>query len=284
MAEYKIKDIEVLTGVKAHTLRIWEKRYGILVPERTESKIRTYSEEDLMYLLNISILNQNGLKISKIAELTPTEIKQRVEKVSFSQETESAVLSLLVNALIDFDELLFKRVLQAVINKEGLRVGYLNYILPFLDRIGVMWLLGTISAPQEHFISHLIREIIIIETSKQEVTAKDEGHMVLFCREGDWHELSLLFYNYLLREKGHNTLYLGQSLPIDGLSEIGNKIKVKAFVCSLIAMMDEKSTHEFLRFVNQTDCPVYIGGSQSKQILKNHHKNTFLMDVMELFV
>jgi DNA-binding transcriptional MerR regulator len=284
MAEYKIKDIEVLTGVKAHTIRIWEKRYGILVPERTESKIRTYSEEDLTHLLNISILNQNGLKISKIAELSPNEIKRKVQEVSFSQESESAVLSLLINSLIDYDEALFKRVLSSVILKEGVKSGYLNYVIPFLDRIGIMWLIGTIMPTQEHFISNLIRDLLILETQKLTVPESTAKTFVLFCGPGDWHEISLLFYNYLLREKGERTLYLGQNLPINGLAELADKMDVHAFVASLIAPLDEKNTSEFLSFVEQINTPVYVGGAQSIQLLKQNPNKTSMRDVKKLFM
>lgn len=283
MGDYKIKDVEVLTGVKAHTIRIWEKRYGILVPERTVSKIRTYSEEDLVFLLSISILNQNGLKISKIAQLSHQELKDEVRKISFSKETESAVLSLLISALIDFDETLFKRVLNSVINKEGLRSAYFNYILPFLDRIGIMWLVGTITPAQEHFISNLIRETIIIETHKLPEPKKDSNY-VLFCREGDWHEFSLLFYNYLLREKGNRTFYLGQNLPLDALTGITNKIKVEAYVASLIAPIDEKTTADLIRFSELVEQPFYIGGAQSLPLLKNTTSSKYFKDAKELFV
>jgi DNA-binding transcriptional MerR regulator len=283
MAEYKIKDVEVLTGIKAHTIRIWEKRYGILIPDRTASKIRTYSESDLVHLLNISILNQNGIKISKISKLSFDEVKEEVKKINFSSGSESAVLSLLIGALIDFDEPLFKRVFMSVINKEGLKSGYFNYILPFLDRIGIMWLVGTITPPQEHFISNLIREIIIVETSKLPESKKERGY-VLFCREGDWHELSLLFYNYLLREKGEKTYYLGQNLPLQELSASSNKIQVEAFVSSLIAPLNEKSTEDFILCAQSLKQSFYIGGAQSKSLFDLPQAKTIFKDVKELFV
>ncbi len=269
MAEYKIKDVEALTGIKAHTIRIWEKRYGILVPERTVSKIRTYSEADLTHLLNISILNQNGIKISQIAQMSSTELKEKVRAVSLSKESESAVLSLLIGGLIEFDAGLIRRILQSIILKEGVRACYLNYILPFLDRIGVMWLVGSITPAQEHFVSNLIREMLIVKTSKLVLPIPSEKTYVLFCREGDWHELSLLFYNYLLIEKGHQTIYLGQSLPLDKLELIGDKTHLTAFVTSLIAPLDEKAQKDLIRFICKTTCPIYLGGSQAKAILEH---------------
>jgi len=283
MAEYKIKDVEVLTGIKAHTIRIWEKRYGILVPERTKSKIRSYCDEDLTQLLNISILNQNGLKISKIAELSRDQIKERVKKLSFSESGESAVLSLLINALIEFDDVLFKRVLGSVIHKEGVESCYFNYILPFLDKVGIMWIVGTILPTQEHFISNLIREMLIVETNKLPVSTSGKT-FVLFCREGDWHELSLLLYNFLLKERGDNTLYLGQSLPLDGLKRITEKVKVEAFVSSLIAPLNAQAEEEFNRFTEEIDIPVYIGGSHSKRLLNKKSDLARINDVKQLFM
>lgn len=284
MAEYKIRDIEALTGIKAHTIRIWEKRYGILVPDRTASKIRTYSEADLMLLLNVSILNQNGIKISKIAQMSVTELKDKVRAASFSKESESAVLSLLIGGLIEFDAVLIRRILQSIILKEGVRACYLNYILPFLDRIGVMWLVGSITPAQEHFVSNLIREMLIVETSKLVVPIKPKKTYVLFCREGDWHELSLLFYNYLLIEKGHQTVYLGQSLPLDKLELIGDKTNLTAFVTSLISPLDDKAQKDMIRFINKTTHPVYLGGGQAKTILQNAHTAVQVEDVRTLFV
>lgn len=282
MAEYKIKDIEVLTGVKSHTIRIWEKRYGILLPERTASKIRRYSEEDLALLLRISVLNQHGLKISKIAKLSDRELKEQIKKIGFSKDSKNSVLSVLITALLDFDDDLFKRVLNDVVSKEGLKTAYFNYILPFLDRIGIMWLVGTISPTQEHFISNLIREIVIVETHKLPEPIGDKNY-ALFCIEGDWHELSLLLYNYLLREKGERTYYLGQNLPLNAVGEIIKKIKVDVFISSIITSLDEKIAADFVRFAEEINQPVYIGGAQSLPLINKYSKLDLFKDVKELF-
>lgn len=263
MAEYKIKDIETLTGIKAHTIRIWEKRYGLVLPKRTDSHIRTYDDDELVLLLNIVLLNKNGIKISKIAELSNEEIIEKVWSIkgdtSIDDSTERLIL-----ALIELDELLFRTTIQNYIDKNGLEETFSKILVSFLDRIGIMWMIGTINPAQEHFISNLIRQKIIFEIEKLPVPDTSQTPIILFLPEHEWHEISLLLYHFVLRKNGAYTIYFGQSLPYDSLIESVEKLKPKALVSSWLTSVDEKFiTNYFKNLASDTGgIPIYAGGYQ----------------------
>ncbi|WP_107039449.1 MerR family transcriptional regulator [Brumimicrobium mesophilum] len=262
MAEYKIKDLETLTGIKAHTLRIWEKRYNLLSPNRTETKIRTYSDKDLVKLLNVAILYDSGVKISKIAEFSSNQIQQKVTDLYDHKYSYSAVVSLLVQSMIVIDCETFERVLKNTIQKEGLETVYKNYLVSFLNRIGVLWMVGTITPVQEHFVSNLIRQTIIVETDKLPIVVKRRIDAVLFTPEGEFHEISLLFYNYILRKRNFRTLYLGANLPIVDLKSTLSTINPKNLIVSIIAGVSEESYSDFMKFLtDEVRLPVFLGGA-----------------------
>jgi DNA-binding transcriptional MerR regulator len=263
MAEYKIKDIEILTGIKAHTIRIWEKRYKILIPERTETQIRTYSDQDLSSLLNISLLNKNGHKISHIAEWDKDKINRLVWDIKMSRNVNFTEEKLIL-ALLHTDEQLFSETLQVLIDDKGLSKTFSEDLMPFLERIGVMWLVNSISAAQEHFISNLIRQKIISEIDKQEIPADKSNPVMLYLPEHDWHEIGLLFYQYLLRSKGFHTVYLGQSLPYDSLLDCIQRIQPKAIISSWLTAIDKPFIINYFKQLKQ-DAPnamLFAGGAQ----------------------
>ncbi|HZH86083.1 MAG TPA: MerR family transcriptional regulator [Brumimicrobium sp.] len=262
MAEYKIKDLETLTGIKAHTIRMWEKRYDLLSPERTETKIRTYSDEDLVKLLNISILYDNGWKISKIAECSEQEIKRNVDRICNDEQSFSAVVSLLIQSMIEMDCDTFERVLNKSIEKEGLEMAYQNYLLAFLNRIGVLWMVGTITSVQEHFVSNLIRQKVIVETDKLPIVDKRRFDAVLFTPEGEFHEISLLYYNYILKKRNYRTLYLGANLPITDLKKTLKTTNPKNLIVSMVANVNEIDYSQYLnQLINEVKLPIFLGGA-----------------------
>lgn len=263
MGEYKIKDIEVLTGIKAHTLRIWEKRYEILIPERTTTQIRTYTDTELSYLLNISLLYKSGFKISKIAKLSSEEIRDLVWKIKVSSEMDNSGEKLIL-ALIHLDELLFRDTLNDLIYQVGLEETFSKHLIPFLDRIGVMWLVGSITPAQEHFISNLIRQKLISEIDKLPIPNPNQPPIMLFLPEHEWHELGLLYYQFLLRYKGLHTIYLGQSLPFESAMDCFRGLKPKAILTSwLTSVEDEFLVKYFQQLKSQVgNIPIYAGGAQ----------------------
>lgn len=264
MGSYKIKDLSSLTGIKTHTIRIWEKRYGLLNPERTKSKIRSYSEADLTQLLNVAILYNKGWKISKISNLSPTEISTVIQKEVLTDENDQSVISLLVKALVELDTLLFDEVCTNAIQREGLEVTYTRYFLPFLDRIGTLWLVGTFTPFQEHFASNAIRQKIIASTDQLPLIKKRNIDAVLFTPEEEWHEMSLLYYQFILRKRGYRTVYLGASLPLAGLEGLVHSIQPKNIVVSMISGKSKSEYEDYiLALTTAVQRPVFIGGALS---------------------
>ena len=274
MAEYKIKDLENLTGIKSHTIRIWEKRYRILSPDRTDTKIRTYSDSELTHLLTVSMLNRNGIKISKIAKLSQEDMNKLLWDIKVNKEPEYSMDKLLLS-LVSLDEELFKETLANLLESEGLEKTFTDHLIPFLDRIGIMWLIGSVNPAQEHFMSNLIRQKIISEIDKQEIPVSTEKSVLMYLHEHEWHEMSLLFYHFLLRSKGVPTFYLGQSLPYESLVECIEKLKPNYILSSWLTAVDEKLVVSYFKKL-KSDYPnldVFAGGPQIKAnstALKNY--------------
>ena len=265
MAEYKIKDLENLTGIKSHTIRIWEKRYNILDPNRTDTQIRTYSDDELTHLLTVSMLNRNGIKISKIAQLSQDDMNKLLWDIKVNKEPEYSMDKLIL-ALVSLDEGLFNKTLQNLIDTEGLELTFTDHLIPFLDRIGIMWLIGSINPAQEHFISNLIRQKVISEIDKQIVPETNSPKVLMYLPEHEWHEISLLFYQFLLRKKEVNTVYLGQSLPYGALKECIEKLNPNAILSSWLTAVDSKFVVNYFKRLRK-DYPnlkVFAGGAQVK--------------------
>ena len=265
MAEYKIKDLENLTGIKSHTIRIWEKRYRILSPDRTDTKIRTYSDSELTHLLTVSMLNRNGIKISKIAKLSQEDMNKLLWDIKVNKEPEYSMDKLLLS-LVSLDEELFKETLANLLESEGLEKTFTDHLIPFLDRIGIMWLIGSVNPAQEHFMSNLIRQKIISEIDKQQIPVSTEKSVLMYLPEHEWHEMSLLFYHFLLRSKGVPTFYLGQSLPYESLVECIEKLKPNYILSSWLTAVDERLVVSYFKKL-KSDYPnldVFAGGPQIK--------------------
>lgn len=216
MSTYSIKDLEQLSGIKAHTLRIWEQRYSLLNPKRTDTNIRYYDDEDLKLILNVALLNDNGFKISKIASMDLPEIREEVKKLTERSLTYDDQINALTISMIEMDEERFDRVLEVNIEKLGFEQTMLNIIYPFMSKIGVLWQTGAINPAQEHFISNLVRQKLIVAIDKQR-TQQGGKKFLLYLPEGELHEISLLFASYLIKSRGHRVIYLGQSTPNDDL-------------------------------------------------------------------
>jgi DNA-binding transcriptional MerR regulator len=288
MADYKIKDLEQLTGIKAHTIRVWEKRYGILNPERTDTQVRTYCDKELVSLLNVALLNKNGLKISRIAEMSEKQINQKIADLRGNFDFDSSYEELVIS-LVELDETLFKNTLNNLIASVGLESTFTSHLVPFLDKIGIMWLIGSINAAQEHFMSNLIRQLLITEIDKIDVPAVKENPVMLFLPEHEWHEISLLFYQFVLRKMGKSTFYLGQSLPYDALIECVEKIKPLCLVTSWLTSVDGTFVKKyFQRLHEDTDgLKVFAGGYQMKRhgdLISNWAKTVESVDELKHLV
>jgi MerR family transcriptional regulator, light-induced transcriptional regulator len=223
VAVYSIKDLEKLSGVKAHTIRIWEQRYGIIHPKRTNTNIRYYQDEDLKQLLNIALLNKNGIKISKIARMGKREIAEKVAAISEINFEYGTQLDALTISMIEMDEYKFDRIVSTNIDQLGFERTMLEIIYPFLDKLSVLWLTGSINPVQEHFMSYLIRQKIIAAIDKEPlVSGKGCKKFLIYLPEGEKQELSLLFMHYLLKSRKNYTVYLGQDISIADLKDACN--------------------------------------------------------------
>lgn len=264
MGEYKIKDLETLTGIKAHTIRIWEKRYNLLEPSRTDTNLRVYNDRDLQDILLINLLNKNGYKISKIADLTRAERVSRAEKIQVYDSPDTGI-NKLIYSLIEIDELAFDEIMSKLIQEHGIEGAFSNFIVPFLERIGVMWLTNSISVAQEHFISMLIRQRLIAEIDK--IQSPRESYYktaLLYLPENEWHEIGLLYYYYVIKKNGWRVFYLGQSTPVEGVKEICQKKNIDLIVSAWVSTFDKELVHAHFKEIRSFyRGKMAVGGAQS---------------------
>lgn len=219
MSLYSIKQLELLSGIKAHTIRIWEKRYGLFSPSRTKTNIRKYTDDDVRLILNISLLVNKGYRISKVANKSLKEISkltlQQGPKESLSNTNKFEPL---IIATFSFSSTNFIGYLTKKVDELGFNQVYEDIILPFLERIGLLWQAGAILTTHEHFASNLIKQFITVKINQLEDTNKVGSSPVLFfLPEGEFHEIGLLFYAYIFKQKGFNVIYFGQSTPTEDI-------------------------------------------------------------------
>ncbi len=221
MGKYSIKDLEYLTDIKAHTIRIWEQRHHILEPKRSETNIRYYTDEDLKYLLNVSLLYNQNYKISKIATWTPDEVADKVYELSENTYDHDSQINALTISMIEMDEERFEKILSTNILQAGFEKTMLTLIHPFLKKIGILWQTGAINPAHEHFISHLIRQKIIVAIDGQMVPKHPEAKKyLLFLPEEENHEIGLLFANFILKSRQNKVVYLGANVPLTDVKDV----------------------------------------------------------------
>ena len=241
MAQYAIKELEHLSGIKAHTIRIWEQRYNLLQPQRTETNIRFYSDDDLKTILNVSVLTSKGYKISKIARMSREELSKEVLQLAISQADTQFQIDALLLAMIELDETKFDKALTTSILQLGFEKAMLEVVYPFMERIGILWQTSNIHPAHEHFVTNLIRRKLIVAIDGQALQRKENAaRFILFLPEGELHEIALLFINYLARSRRHQVMYLGQSLPLNDLLEVANSYKPE-YVVSVFTSRPETS-------------------------------------------
>ena len=223
---YTIKDLETLSDIKAHTIRIWEKRYGLLKPERTDTNIRYYTDEDLRHLLNVSLLVKNGFKISKVSGWDSEQIKSSVLSVSKTRNDEEGYIERLLLCMVNFDNDGFYALLDEILEHFSLEEASFRVIFPLFERIGTFWQVGSIFPAQEHYVTNIFRQKVIAEIDKIAKNNTKGQTMLFFLREKELHELSLLFYSYLAKKKGYNIIYLGQFVPFTDVEKMQKFVKV----------------------------------------------------------
>jgi MerR family transcriptional regulator, light-induced transcriptional regulator len=286
MANYSIKDLENFTGIKAHTIRIWEKRYNVVKPKRTFTNIRFYDDDDLKKLLNISILNRHGVKISNIVNYSEESISEKILNFSQSKNDIETQVESLVLAMIDLDETKFEKVFSNTVIKQGFEGAILKLMYPFFERVGILWQLGTINPAQEHFISNLLRQKLITAIDGViSVLNQNAKSWILFLPEGEFHELGLIFLQYILKKYQQKVYYLGENVPIDGLIEIAKIKKTDYFVTSIISSLTNEESVKYLSRLSDhfSDQKIFVTGPKVKNLHFNIPDNIVLIDSIGKF-
>ncbi len=264
MGHYSIRDLAYLSGIKAHTIRIWEQRYNIVAPKRTATNIRYYDDFDLRNILNISFLNQNGYKISHIAKLSDTEILTHVDKIAIQPAAYPTQINTLILAMVNLDERRFQHILQVHAQQEGFEKTALHIIFPFLERVGILWQTGEVNPAQEHFISGLIRQKLLAAIDN--ITVKDDAakKFLLFLPEDEWHEIGLLFAYYLIKARNNRVIYLGQSLPFQDIVSTVASYQPQVLVSSITSVPANQKAVEYAERLVQTfpHCEIILSGYQ----------------------
>ncbi len=267
MVIYSIKDLEQLSGIKAHTIRIWEKRYELISPSRTDTNIRYYTDDDLHFLLNVGLLNRNGIKISKIAKMRTEEISEKVAEISEVNPEHSTQLDALTISMIEMDEYKFDRIISTHISQMGLENTMIDVINPFLSKLTVLWITGSIKPAQVHFITSLIRQKIIVALDKLPVpTSNTAKTFLLYLPEGEIQELILLFVHFLLKTRQHKVIYLGQNIPLEEL-EVPYKIHHPAYIYTILSPALKESHQDYINNLS-TQFPkvkILLSGHQSTE-------------------
>lgn len=220
MNDFTIKDLENLSGIKAHTIRMWEQRYNFLKPQRTGTNIRYYSNEELKKLLNVALLNKYGFKLCHIDRMQPEEICRQILVLKDERALQEKVVNDLVRQMIDLDTDTFEATLTRYIQAHDMEKTVREIIFPFLEKIGILWQTNHIMPAQEHFVSNLIRQKLIVAIDAATPCRPNSKKAILFLPEGEHHELGLLFLSYLLRLNGIRVIYLGANVPMSDVQNV----------------------------------------------------------------
>ena len=270
---FTVKDLENLSGIKAHTIRIWEKRYQIFTPQRTENNIRLYENQDLMSLLNVSFLNNFGYKISKIAKLSEAERQDLVKSIYGEKSKRDLAINDFKIAMLNFDAQLFHKVYNDICKDKSFKEVFYNIFIPLLDEIGVLWQIGTIKPSHEHFISYLIKQKLnsIIENLQLNTPIANDKIFVLFLPQTEVHDLGLMFVNAELIQKGYQTVFLGDNIPLEDLQDFVNHFDDITFISYFTVAPTSEEIANYLaefsrRILENTTNQLWTLGKQTQYV------------------
>ena len=262
---YSIKDLENFTQIKAHTIRIWEQRYGLLAPKRTDTNIRYYSEDDLKKILNINLLYTSGFKISKIASLSESEIIDTAKSLIIVSKTDKqSDIDTLTLLILDFNGTEIKSILKSELERTGLVEMYESIVLPLLQKIGQLWHVNSINIIHEHYFSNIFREFLISIIEGLSFERDPLKSAFLFLHDNEEHEFSILLYYYLLKENGYNCYYFGQKVPVKELEVAYAHLKPQLVVTTFVARISEKNFDKIHKVLHSfsTKSQVIVSGNQ----------------------
>ena len=251
---FSIKDLENLSGIKAHTIRIWEKRYNVLEPTRTDTNIRLYDLASLQKLLNITLLHNHGYKISKISKYPPEKIPQLVREIISEKSAKSHAISAFKMAMMNFDQAQFFATYNTLLAEKSFREVFYDVFIPLMTELGLLWQSDTITPAHEHFISYLIKQKLLINTEKVQVLepTKRDKVFVLYLPMNEIHELGLMYLNYEILLHGYKTIYLGESVPTESLNDLNKYFDSIVFVSYITVQPDKEHINQYVKDIQET--------------------------------
>jgi DNA-binding transcriptional MerR regulator len=262
MSSYSIKDLEQVTGIKAHTIRIWEQRYHFLQPSRTETNIRSYSSEELKTILNVSLLNKYGFKISHIDKMSPDQIEEKILSLNQLDAIKERVVNVLIKEMVSLNMSAFEKQLDIYIGQKGVDKTITEIVFPFLERVGILWMTNHINPAQEHLATNLLRQKIILGIERLPAVSAQNKNVILFMPEGEYHEVGLLFVYFLLKQEGIYVNYLGANVPMRDLVYLTTVKKPNYVFCHLTSPSKVFKLDRFITQIGQvgTTNPVMLSG------------------------
>ena len=270
---FSIKDLENLSGIKAHTIRIWEKRYNILEPMRTETNIRFYDIFNLQKLLNITLLHNYGYKISTISKYPAEKIPVLVREIISEKSVKSHAINAFKMAMINFDQSLFINTYNNLLSEKSFREIFNEIFIPLLNEIGLLWQTDTIKPAHEHFISNLILQKLVINTEKVQILEpeKKDKVFVLFLPLNEIHELGLMYLNYEISLNGYKSIYLGANIPFEDLKDIAQIFNDIVFVSYMTVSPEKEDVEDYIlrikkEIIKETSSELWLLGKNTEHV------------------
>jgi len=278
MRHYTLHELEKLTGVLAATIRVWERRYNIIKPKRTATNRRLYDDDDLRRLINISIIYQSGIKISKIAKYSGSDLEEKVELLTRDSVVSDTHIKSLIVAMLSFNRNAVNEILLRSVINIGFENTFSTVVFPFLRRIGIMWHTGSANTGAEHFITNILRaRLITAIDSLPPANDPKRKRAILFLPYNELHEMGLLFYSYLIRKSGHEVLYLGQATPFSALTEASEKWHSDILVTGTLSELSVFEPEEYLNNLSTTfnSQKILVSGSLADEPAIEKYNNIY---------
>ncbi len=279
MSSYTIKDLEKISGIKAHTIRIWEQRYKFLQPQRTETNIRSYSSDELKVILNVSLLNKYGFKISHIDKMSSEQMEEKILSLNQLDAQKERVVNALIKEMVSLNMAEFEKQLDIYIGQKGIDKTITEIIFAFLERVGILWITNHINPAQEHLATNIIRQKIILGIEKLPSVANYyTKRIVLFMPEGEYHEIGLLYVHFLLKQRGVYVDYLGANVPMVDLQYLASINKVDYLYCHLTSPAKNFKAAKFFQQLEPISkkVPVIISGQMAQSYTDSTAANIHL--------
>jgi DNA-binding transcriptional MerR regulator len=282
---FSIKDLENLSGIKAHTIRIWEKRYNVLEPMRTDTNIRYYDLASLQKLLNITLLHNHGYKISKISKITADKSPLMVKEIINEKSVKHHAINAFKLAMMNFDQAMFFKTYDSLLSNKSFKDVFFEVFIPLMQEIGLLWQTDTITPAHEHFIIYLIKQKLLVQTEKIQVkeAVYNDKVFVLYLPMNEIHELGLMYLNYEIISFGYKTIFLGESVPTESLKNILSYFDNPVFLTYMTVEPDKDSINDYLKEVHNevlsvNDSKLWAVGKNTEFIDKEQHPNVIVFN------